>query len=138
MTTPKLQRIELRHVQFIPQDLEPGVLYVSRKYGAAVHLCACGCGLKVSTPLRPTEWSLSDTDSRATLHPSVGNWQQPCRSHYWISGGRIIWCQQWTQEQVATGRAMESQRRQAYFESRAPNSAGVLARLWRWICDMFR
>ena len=59
----------------MPQDLRPGVLYVSEEFGAAAHLCACGCGEKVSTPLGPTEWSLEETGGGPTLRPSVGNWQ---------------------------------------------------------------
>ena len=55
----------------MPQDLRPGVLYVSEEFGAAAHLCACGCGEKVSTPLGPTEWSLEETGWRADTS-SVG------------------------------------------------------------------
>ena len=31
------------------------------------------------------------TGERALLYPSIGNWQFPCRSHYWIRRNRIIW-----------------------------------------------
>ena len=43
------------------KDLQPEVLYVSEQFGAAAHLCACGCGSKVRTPLGPTEWSVEET-----------------------------------------------------------------------------
>ena len=66
----------------MPKDLKPGVLYVSEQFGAAAHLCACGCGSKIRTPIGPTEWSVEETDVGPTLHPSVGNWQQACQSHY--------------------------------------------------------
>ena len=29
----------------MPKDLKRGVVYVSEQFGAAAHLCACGCGL---------------------------------------------------------------------------------------------
>ena len=35
----------------IPHELEHGKLYLAPQYRAAVHLCACGCGTKISTPL---------------------------------------------------------------------------------------
>jgi hypothetical protein len=55
----------------------------------AGHLCACGCGNKVVTPLDPAEWSFRDRSGLPTLFPSIGNWQLPCRSHYLITDGRI-------------------------------------------------
>lgn len=47
--------IRLERVHFMPTALEPRVLYVSEEFGAAAHLCACGCGSKIRTPLGPTE-----------------------------------------------------------------------------------
>jgi hypothetical protein len=133
----KLDRIELARVEYIPKDLEPSILYVAEEFGAAVHLCACGCGEKVSTPLRPTEWTLTESGGAPTLTPSVGNWQLPCRSHYWIRGGRVIWSGEWTPAQVVAGRRAEEERRRAYYAARAPQRAGLLQRLWRWIMSWF-
>ena len=31
-------------VKYIPEQLEPGKIYISDEYKVAVHLCACGCG----------------------------------------------------------------------------------------------
>ena len=76
-----MKHLALRHVQYVPKQLEPGILYVSKEFAVAAHLCACGCGNKVSVPLDPAEWTLSERDGSATLHPSIGNWQLPCRSH---------------------------------------------------------
>ncbi len=44
----KLDRISLQRVHHMPKVLEPGILYVSEEFGAAAHLCACGCGVKAS------------------------------------------------------------------------------------------
>jgi hypothetical protein len=66
-------------------------LYISPKYRSAIHLCCCGCGEKVVTPLSAAEWRLTLSDDRATLHPSMGNWSMTCRSHYWIRGNKVIW-----------------------------------------------
>ena len=67
----KLITIKLACVEFIPKTLEPGVLYVSEEFEAAVHLCACGCGLKVSTPLSPTEWDVTGFVFRTLELPYV-------------------------------------------------------------------
>lgn len=74
----------------IPAVPEPKTLYVSLKYRTAVHLCACGCGAKVVTPLGPSDWVLS-FDGTVSLSPSIGNGQLPCRSHYYIRCDRIDW-----------------------------------------------
>jgi Family of unknown function (DUF6527) len=48
---------------YMPKQLEPGILYVSEKYGTAAHHCAYGCGAKIRTPLGPTEWSVKEAVS---------------------------------------------------------------------------
>ena len=111
-------RFRLERVHYMPKQLQPGVLYVSEKFGAAAHLCACGCGSKVRTPIGPTEWSLHETDGLPSLYPSVGNWQKPCRSHYWIRDGRVVWAESWTPEEVANGKRREEERRQRYYVKR--------------------
>lgn len=66
----------LRHefVEFIPDDLEEGVIYISIQYATATHLCACGCGAEVITPISPTDWELTFNGSSVSLSPSIGNW----------------------------------------------------------------
>src|SRR5256885_14991752 len=100
-------KFELQRVDYMPKELRPGVLYVSEEFGAAAHLCACGCGSKVRTPLGPTGWVLDETPGEPTLNPSIGNWQFPCKSHYWIYQGEIHWADPWTPEQIAAGRRGE-------------------------------
>lgn len=75
-------------VNYIPQQLTSGHLYVSMGYATAVHLCACGCGTKTVTPLAVDGWTLK-FDGSVTLRPSVGNGQSPCKSHYLITRDRI-------------------------------------------------
>lgn len=126
-------RFRLQRVQSMPKDLHPGVLYVAEHYGAAAHLCACGCGSKIRTPLGPTEWSFEETPTGPTLRPSVGNWQKPCRSHYVIDAGNVHWAGDWSDAEVAAGRRMEEERREAYFAERAAQRGGFLAAIWRWL-----
>lgn len=130
-------KIDLLRVHYIPKELKPGLLYVSEEFGAAVHLCACGCGSKVSTPLGPTEWTLKETGGGPSLRPSIGNWQFPCQSHYWIDQGNIVWSRKWTPEQVAAGRRAEEARRKAYHDALDRKRDGILRRLWRWLRRLF-
>jgi hypothetical protein len=109
--------LAVHRVKYLPPQLAPGTLYVSSEYAVAGHLCACGCGSKVITPLGPAEWDYSEHNGLPTLRPSVGNWQLPCRSHYNIVEGRILWAGAWSDAQIAAGRLAEEQRRQAYYQS---------------------
>ena len=131
-------RIELQRVHYMPKDLKPGVLYVSEEFGAAAHLCPCGCGSKVRTPLGPTEWALEETDNGPTLCPSVGNWQKPCQSHYWIYRGEVKWSTAWTPEQIVAGRRYEEKRRQTYFDALYTHRGGLIRKLWHWLRSIFQ
>lgn len=126
-------KFELQRVHYMPKELEPGVLYVSEEFGAAAHLCACGCGSKIRTPLGPTEWALEEIDGQPTLRPSIGNWQQACKSHYWIYRGEVIWSDMWTPEQIAAGRRDEEERRRDYYDDLYRQRDGTLRRFWRWL-----
>jgi hypothetical protein len=122
-------KIGIERVRTMPTVLEPGVLYVSDEYGTAAHLCACGCGSKIRTPLGPTEWSVQDMPEGPTLYPSVGNWQKPCRSHYFIMDGDIRWAGEMSEEKILAGRAAEQRRREDYYDRLYPS--GFWARLWK-------
>ena len=78
-------------VEEIPASPEPGKLYVACRYRAVIHLCACGCGAKISTPLHPTGWRISFDGDTVSLHPSVGNWSEKCQSHYHIRDNQVLW-----------------------------------------------
>ena len=130
-------KIELQRVHYMPKELKPGVLYVSEEFGIAAHLCPCGCGAKIKTPLGPTEWSIEETDSGPSLSPSVGNWQQACQSHYWIYRGEIKWAAKWTPEQISAGRRHEEERRGAYYDALDRKRGGIVRRFWRWLQGLF-
>jgi len=109
-------------VDFVPEDLDPGVLYVSMRFSTVVHLCPCGCGNKVVTPLSPPEWHLLYDGETVSLMPSVGNWQFPCRSHYWIRQNRIKWARSWSDDEISAGRLRDAHEIEAYFASRVPGA----------------
>jgi len=81
--------VNTEHVQFIPKALSEGVLYVSKDFELATHLCACGCKLEVVTPIDAGGWTLSENEQGATLSPSIGN-MKTCGSHYWIRDGKVV------------------------------------------------
>lgn len=78
-------------VEYVPEELDEGVLYISVRFASVSHLCACGCKRKVVTPLKPTGWKLIFDGKSISLLPSIGNWRFPCRSHYWMSNNRVQW-----------------------------------------------
>lgn len=116
-------------VGFIPAELQEGILYVSVQYAIAVHKCACGCGNKVVTPISPVDWQLLFDGESVSLTPSIGNWQFPCRSHYWIKSNKVRWAKAWTPEEVAAGKQREAREYERYFLSkrRVSNLTGQLA-----------
>jgi len=109
-------RLEHRFVKFIPKDLESGVIYISIRFRTAIHLCACGCGNKTVTPLSPAGWKLIFDGKTISLDPSIGNWNFPCRSHYWIEGNRIHRAEEWSDEKVQKMRRVE--RKEAHFKKK--------------------
>lgn len=102
-------------VDYIPDELREGVVYVSVQFATAVHLCCCGCRKEVVTPLSPTDWELSFDGKTISLDPSIGNWSYPCQSHYWIRRNGVVWAPQWSRERIAAGRAYDRAAKQTYF-----------------------
>jgi hypothetical protein len=87
----RVSYVQPKFVKFIPEHLEPGILYISRRYSTTSHLCCCGCSLEVVTPLNPAKWLLTGRAGTVSLAPSIGNWSFPCKSHYWITGNHVRW-----------------------------------------------
>lgn len=107
--------LEHRLVEYVPEELEQSVLYVSLKFRTVVHLCMCGCGERVVTPLHPTGWTFIYDGVSVSLYPSIGSWDLPCRSHYWIRDGAVRWACQWTDEEIQAGRQLDESDRRRYF-----------------------
>src|SRR5579883_3074373 len=110
--------IILRHkfVESLPDLLDERTLYVCMEFATAAHKCCCGCGSEVVTPLSPTDWKLLYDGRTITLHPSIGNWSFPCRSHYWIRRNSVEWASRWSDEQVRVGRSHDRLTKDRYFD----------------------
>lgn len=113
----KLQHIRHQFLEFIPEKLEPGTLYISIEYGASTHLCCCGCGYEVSNPITPTDWNFTYNGASVSLSPSIGNSSFPCKSHYWIDGDRVVWEAPMTPHLTAASRARDKVAKSKQFTS---------------------
>lgn len=152
------QTLEHRFVRNVPRELDPGVLYISVDYATAVHSCCCGCGDRVVTPFTPTDWRMTFDGESVSLDPSVGNWNQQCRSHYVIRRNRVLEAGPWSNAQVEAERRRDKKAKAAYFgktadaqpspvtqvDDRAPNTAAqetnhssrsLWARVKSWLND---
>lgn len=101
------RELVLRHefVEFIPDQLKDGTIYVSIPYATVAHKCCCGCGTEVVTPLSPADWTLIFDGESISLDPSIGNWSFDCKSHYWIRGNRVRWAERWSPERIKLERS---------------------------------
>src|SRR5687768_184960 len=107
----------LKHefVEFIPEDLVAGTVYVSLRFATATHLCCCGCKNKVVTPIGPTDWKLIFDGKTISVYPSIGNWSFPCRSHYWIWRNKVEWSGDWSDEDIEAVRRRDQLAKDRYF-----------------------
>lgn len=103
----RLQDISPQFVEFIPRQLDEGVIYISERFKTASHLCPCGCRTKVVTPFSPVEWQLHRHGETVSLYPSIGNWNDACQSHYFIRRNRIRWAGRMSAEKIALVQAKD-------------------------------
>lgn len=148
----RLHQITPELVDLAPRELQPGRLYISNKYRAAVHLCCCGCGEKVVTPLSPAEWQVEVSHGRATLHPSIGNGAMACMSHYIVRNNRVIWFEPLSEMQAKRVFDLDQRDLDRLYraegsvtnahnvspttelpEARTVSWWGRLIRIWRWL-----
>jgi hypothetical protein len=137
-----VNKLSHRLVELMPEILEEGVLYASLAYGTASHRCCCGCGREVVTPLTPTDWKLIFDGETVSLYPSIGSWNFPCRSHYWIRNNRVEWAEQWSDWQIAAAEDKDQKLKERFYRDReeegfcegayenTKNRNGFWSRLW--------
>jgi hypothetical protein len=114
--------ITSQFVEFIPNTIEEGIIYITMTYATAVHKCCCGCGQEVVTPFTPTDWKLIFDGETVSLNPSIGNWGFDCRSHYWIRENKVIWSSQWSQQAVKRGRANNQAEKKRFFGDKSKSA----------------
>jgi len=114
--------LQYKFVEFIPEKVEDGILYISIEYCTAIHKCVCGCGNEVVTPLSPTDWKLTFDGKTVSLYPSIGNWNFECQSHYWIKKNRVEFADRWSQKEILGGRKSDSNTKNVYYSSGQNNT----------------
>lgn len=110
-----MKTLQHKFVEFIPEILEEGIIYITIEYRTAVHNCVCGCGNRVVTPISPTDWKVTFNGKAISLYPSIGNWNFPCRSHYWIRNNEIEHALSWSDKEIKGGRKKDKKRKKKYF-----------------------
>jgi hypothetical protein len=116
----KLTTVRHVFVEYRPEKLEEGVVYVSIEFRTAVHHCCCGCGNLVVTPLSPVKWKLGFDGVSISLSPSIGNWGFPCRSHYWIKDNQVVWDDDWDDDRIERTRRKQEKEHDAFFAKKEP------------------
>ena len=122
--------VDHRFVDVLPPELDQGVVYVSGTHDIVAHLCCCGCGDEVVTPLGPAGWTLR-YDGRVTLSPSIGNGALTCKSHYLIEGSRVQWLSNMSREQHNRAQARDQAAARSLNLSRLDRASRVLRNLGR-------
>jgi Family of unknown function (DUF6527) len=108
-------------VDSFPASMSPGVLYISISFCTCGHLCCCGCGQEVITPLSPAQWSFAYDGETVSMAPSIGNWALPCQSHYVIRKGNIEWSRRSSSAEIIENRSRD--RRLLVAESEQPTQS---------------
>jgi hypothetical protein len=143
------RRNSLSHefIEYVPEDLEEGKLYISIPFKVAMHACCCGCGVEVATPISPADWQFTFDGDTVSLWPSVGNWGLPCRSHYWIEENRVVWAAAWTKKEIEAARLRDRHLLEQRFrprgeatQTRGSTVIGALAdgSVWQKLKRLFR
>jgi hypothetical protein len=109
-------------VEHLPATLQERTIYISMPFATAAHKCVCGCGNEVITPLSPTDWQLLFDGVSISLMPSIGNWNFPCRSHYWIRQNKIVWARSWSRQEIEAGRAHDRRAKEEHFDTTTPKT----------------
>jgi hypothetical protein len=107
-------------VERIPKQLNSGVVYHTKEFEVAALLCACGCGHRVML-LVPDSHQVSSEDGMATVRPSIAVCDAPCKSHYFITAGRVEWLPAFS-DAVAT----------SVMRSQIVRHATLDAKRWSW------
>ena len=115
-----MRTLQHKFVEFIPDTIEEGILYISIEYCTAIHKCICGCGNEVVTPFSPTDWELRFNGKAVSLSPSIGNWSFECRSHYWIKNNKVEFAKSWTEKEIRLGRDNDFERKKEFYKEFEP------------------
>jgi hypothetical protein len=83
-------------VEYMPDVIEDGILYISQRFSVAIHKCAGGCGIQAVMDISnwgdspwKNGWRMTINDNLISFSPSI---LCPCKAHYFIENNEIRWC----------------------------------------------
>lgn len=120
----------IEEVERIPTDLEDGVVYLSEEYEIAALKCACGCGHTI-TLLVGDGHQVDNLDGVPDISPSIGAWDAPCKSHFCVKKGEIVWAGTMSGEAIRV--SMERQLERHVQMTRQP----WYRRFWKRLVSLF-
>lgn len=123
----------VQKVERLPAALADNVVYVSEEFEVAALKCACGCGHQVNLLLGDGH-TVYDEGGLADISPSIGVWDAPCRSHFWIYRGRVRWADQWSDAEIHSAMERQLSRHLQGAKTEQP----WYRRLARWAVNIFR
>lgn len=134
----KQSAIRAEFVDFIPDKLNDGVLYICEQYKTAAHKCCCGCGEEVITPLTPADWSIHVEGNAVSMHPSIGNWSFACQSHYWIKKNQVVWARAMSKQEIEHVRKRDRRDKEAYIAAQNLMKDRSRNTIHRWFKKLFQ
>jgi len=76
-----------------------------------------------------------------SLYPSIGNWNFPCRSHYWIRYDHVEWAEDWPKWKVEAVAVRDEREKALFYDTQADDDSknnqrakmqkSFWARLWK-------
>lgn len=139
----KIKKLRPEFVKHVPEKISEGVLYISEEFATAGHLCCCGCGEEIFTPLNKAQWRLVKSESTDTvsLFPSIGNWKYPCKSHYWIENNIVKDAGPMSDQIIKKVMKRDRREKDRYIKEHnqkvhvKEDTPGYLSRLVRWLFE---
>jgi hypothetical protein len=133
-------RFSYQAVERIPKQLSSNVVYHSEEFELGALLCACGCGHRVML-LVPDSHQVTSEGGMATVRPSIAVCDASCKSHYFITAGRVEWLPAFTDAlaasvmrgQIARHAILDAQRQSWVSRIRA-----AIARAYNKLRSIFR
>jgi hypothetical protein len=122
-------------VERIPKRLSDGVVYHNEDFQLAALLCACGCGHRI-TLLVPDSHQVSSDGGLATIRPSIAVCDAPCKSHYFVTAGRVEWLSAFTQAEASN--LMRNQIARHASRDRRPSWIETLRAALNWAARRIR
>lgn len=89
---------EIVRVEFMPNELEQGKLYLSKEYKTVIHACACGCETRTVTPIDNERhergedrwWGIYPSWEAELISIQASILNKPCNAHYYITNNQVV------------------------------------------------